>query len=47
MHSPSNIARPSEIDWSFSSDFVFDPGLLADLEIFKNVEMPSDIRSSS
>jgi len=47
MYSPSNTTKPSGIDWSFPSDFVFDSGLLTDLGIFKNVETPPDIRSNS
>jgi len=47
IHSPSNIAGLSGIDWSILSNFVFDPGLLADFRILENVEILLDIRSSS
>jgi len=38
MHSSLNIVEPSKIDWSLLSDFAFNPRLLTDLKIFKNVE---------
>ncbi len=38
IHSFSNIARLSGINWSFLSDFVFDLKLLTDLKISKNIE---------
>jgi len=44
IYSLSNITGPFKIDWSFLSDFAFDPGLLADLGILENVETPPDIR---
>ncbi len=43
IHSLLNIVRPSKIDWSLPSDFTFNPRLLADLEILKNIEMPFNI----
>ena len=35
------------IDWSLSSDFALDLGLLADLGIPRNVETPRDTQSGS
>jgi len=46
IYLPSNIAKSFKIDWLFFSDFVFDPGLLTDFEIFENVETPSNTQSS-
>ncbi len=47
MYSPSNTVRPSGIDWSFPSNFAFDPGLLTDLGIPKNIKTPPNIQSNS
>ncbi len=46
IYPPLDIVKPSKIDWLFPFDFTFDPGLLVNLGIFKNVETFSDIRSS-
>ncbi len=45
MYSPSNIVGSFRIDWLFLSDFVFNLGLLTDLGIFKNIEIPLNTRS--
>ena len=33
--------------WLLPSNFAFDPGLLTDLGILRNIEMPPNIRSNS
>ena len=46
---PEDLYLPNFLDpndWLFPSDFALSSGLLANLEIFKNIETSSDIRSN-